>query len=139
MLRFTEHANAVSGIACSAVSGPAAVTTSKDCTARAWDIETGEVITTFRHSGPLLGVACTEVGGRPVAVTTSDDGTAQAWDIETGEVITTFRHSGPLLGVACTEVGGRPVAVTTSDDETAQAWDIGTGRRLAVLVGHTAQ
>jgi WD40 repeat protein len=105
-----------------------AITTSRDGTARVWDLATGHTtITLTGHTRQLTGVATTTLDGRPVAITTSDDDTARVWDLRTGYTIAVLTgHTGGVSGVATTTFDGHPVAITTGGDQTVRVWDVAT-------------
>jgi WD40 repeat protein len=61
------------------------VTGSADCTARVWDMRTGETVRVLQgHTSAVTGVA---ISSRDPfrAVTSSYDETARVWDLRTGE------------------------------------------------------
>jgi WD40 repeat protein len=92
------------------------------------------------HTGAVLSVTTTHLGGRPVAVSGSDDKTVRVWDLATGTPITApfTGHTGPVLAVATAHLGGRPMVVSASDDKTVRVWDLATGTPVtAPFTGHT--
>ncbi|MGN2639067.1 caspase family protein [Nocardia takedensis] len=134
------HALAVNAVAVHRVDGHhVAVTTSKDETARIWDLATASERAVLQgHRGWVNDVVCTTLEHRPVAITTSNDHTARVWDLtDATETAVLTGHTEPVNSVAVTDLDGHPVAVTTSDDHTARIWDLHTATTRAVLTGHT--
>ncbi|MGN2638591.1 hypothetical protein ACTD5D_20915 [Nocardia takedensis] len=134
------HALAVNAVAVHRVDGHhVAVTTSKDETARIWDLATASERAVLQgHRGWVNDVACTTLDHRPVAITTSNDHTIRIWDLtDATETAVLTGHTEPVNSVAVTDLDGHPIAVTTSDDHTARIWDLTTATTRAVLTGHT--
>lgn len=106
----------------------------KGCVVQCWDVETGEVLTTFKgHMGAIRSVAFSNDGK---CLSGSEDETACVWDSTTGKLITTFKgHSGTISSVAFSPDGG--MCLTGSYDKTACVWDSTTGKLITTLKGHT--
>jgi WD40 repeat protein/serine/threonine protein kinase len=79
--------------------GSCLATASWDGTVRVWEIKSGKLLRTFRHSE---GVACVAFhpNGRQLA-SGSGDNTAKVWDLDTGQEVATLRgHIGYVMGLA---------------------------------------
>ena len=100
-----------------------------------WDVETGELLQTFRH--PALdergwaSAARFMADGRQV-ISGSTDGMMYRWDWQSGEILQTFE-------------GGGTSPITISPDEQYIAsggwhlWSVETGEIIRTYEGHTAQ
>ncbi|MEV6165131.1 caspase family protein [Streptomyces sp. NPDC052052] len=87
------------------------------------------------HTGEVLAVACTLIGGQTVAVTGSYDGTVRIWDLSSGQPLgePLTAHTSAVTAVTCTRINGRHVALTSSIDRPMQLWDLETGRSLGEI------
>jgi WD40 repeat protein len=99
--------------------GQQIVTTSKDGTAKLWDLQ-GNLLTEFRGHQDLIYQASFSPDGRTIA-TASRDGTAKLWDLQ-GNLIADLKGDPfPVYSVSFSPDGKR--AVTASSDGTARLWD----------------
>ena len=116
-------------------------TGSLDGTARIWDPDTGQTLTTLTgHTNPVWSVAwAADRDGRLLLATGSADGTARIWDPDTGQTLTTLTgHTSSVWSVAwAADRDGRLLLATGSADGTARIWDPDTGQTLTTLTGHT--
>jgi WD40 repeat protein len=130
---FYGHTTKVLGVAFSP-DGTRLATTSRDRTARLWDVRTGAPLLVLRgHTDFVQGVAFSPDGTR--LATTSWDGTARLWDARTGATLRTFPRSlGTVQGVAFSPDGTR--LVTGHQDLKGRVWDVRTGACVLTLQGH---
>ena len=70
------------------------LTASDDNTAKLWNVETGELIRSFRHTNWVESAVFSKDGDR--VLTASDDNTAKLWNAETGELIGSSRHNASV-------------------------------------------
>ncbi|KAF8999276.1 WD40-repeat-containing domain protein [Cyathus striatus] len=104
---------------------PVAVSGSRDCTLRVWDVQRGRC---------LRSVRCLDVCGN-VAVSGSYDTTCRVWNIDTGECMHVLRgHFHQIYSVV---FDGTRIA-SGGLDTTVRVWDAASGQCLALLQGHTA-
>jgi len=98
----------------------AIMTASEDRTARLWDVETGELLRTFRGHGRGLKAAALAPNGRSLA-TASYDLTLRLWNVATGsETQRLIAHTQQISSIAFSHDGR--VMVTASWDGTLQLW-----------------
>jgi WD40 repeat protein len=89
---LTGHAGLVNGVAFSP-DGARIATASTDGTARIWQADTGEHLTTLQgHTNPVNGVAFSPDGAR--IATASHDGTVRIWQTTTGRQLVTLLPLG---------------------------------------------
>jgi WD40 repeat protein len=118
-----------------APDGRRIVTASEDSTARVWNAETGEQMTTLQGHTEGVRVVSFSPDSQQL-VTASTDKTARLWNAETGQQSAVLEHDGVVRSAAFSSDGRR--VVTASDDNTARVWDVQT-REQIVLRGHTAR
>jgi WD40 repeat protein len=97
-------------------------TSSRDETARIWDVGTGKMLQTLAgHTEVVFQSAFSPDGS--LLLTGSLDTTAHLWDVATGAELRRFAgHTGSVYAVAFTADGSH--AVTTGKDGTIRFWDI---------------
>ena len=117
--------------------GRVLVSSSVDSTARAWDVETGSLIATFRGHTAQVRRAEVSFDGR-LLVTAGGDGTARIWDLRTGEQLGTLEGHRNLIANAHFSSDGRSV-LTVSRDGSARIWDVAAAAALRGLPAHTAK
>jgi WD40 repeat protein len=125
-----QHSDQILDVAFSP-TGQSLATASLDGTARIWDTETGELLSTLEgHQGALGEVAYNPDGTR--LATASDDNTARIWDAGTGKLLKILQgHQGTVYEVEFLPNGA--YLATASRDETVAIWDTGTGQRTYAL------
>jgi WD40 repeat protein/DNA-binding CsgD family transcriptional regulator len=108
---------------------------SEDCTARLWDLNTGQCFRTIEgHKDGVLSVAFSPDGQR--LATSSCDRSVKIWQVSTGECQHNCRgHTDWVWSVAFSP-NGRLLA-SGSGDLTVRLWDVETGECLNRLEGHT--
>ena len=112
----------------------------RDCTVRAWDLETGGSRVLGEDIVQVNSVAVTPDGRLVLCASgfSSKGGGEKAlrvWDLETGSSHVLEGHSEGVKAVALTPDGRR--AVSGSYDKTLRVWDLETGLSR-VLEGHTS-
>jgi WD40 repeat protein len=126
------HTAYVNAVACTVLEGrPVAVTGSKDCTVRVWDLATGQPVgqPLTGHTNEVEAVACTVLEGRPVAVTGSKDCTVRVWDLTTGGPAGgPYGLTDAVNAVACTYLDGRPVVIASTRASETHILDVADGR-----------
>ena len=111
---------------------PVAISGSRDCTLRVWDIENGRQIHLLL--GHQHSVRCLEVSGNRV-VSGSYDMTSRVWNVDTGECLFVLR--GHLHQIYAVAFDGQRIA-TGSLDTTVRIWSAHTGECMAILQAHTS-
>ena len=116
---------------CRFVDESTILTSSGDATCMLWDIESGNISTTFKgHEQDVMSVAILPGVDRNLFVSGSCDCTAKVWDIRTGQPTMTLR--GHESDVNCVSMFPDARAFGTgSDDSTARVFDM---RACAQLV-----
>ncbi|MBA2306875.1 WD40 repeat domain-containing protein, partial [Candidatus Dependentiae bacterium] len=115
--------------------GTTVLTASGDCTARLWDVNTGQQLHILQgHTYAVSSVACSPDG--KILITCSNDNTTRLWDVITGQQLHILgEHTQAVTSVAYSPDG--KTILTGFNDNTARLWDIKTGQQLHILQGHT--
>ncbi len=122
-----EHGNEVIAASFSP-DGTRIVTSSRDKTARLWDMQTGKPIgDAMTHTGVVATAMFSPDGTR--VVTGSHDKTARLWDAATGKPLGTVMAHAGYVGSAVFSPDGTCI-LTLNDDKTARLWDGRTGRPI---------
>jgi WD40 repeat protein/serine/threonine protein kinase len=109
------------------------LTTSRDSSARVWDVSGNALATLRGHQDEVIGGAFAADG--VTVVTASRDGTARLWDASTGKELAVLRgHAGAIQSIHVDPA--RKTIVTTSQDLTAKLWSGVDGRLLGTLSRH---
>lgn len=113
-------------------------TTSADCTAKLWNVQTGRCMLKLWHEGgehgphPVTSV-CFAANGQDI-VTTSDH-YATMWNVHTGHEIRTWEaHTSQVTSSAFSVEDS--LLLTGSKDGTAKLWDLSSGLCRRTLQGH---
>ncbi len=117
------------------LAGKRFAATSKDQTARVFDLITGQPLTLpLKHAGAVNQVAFFPNGDR--VATASADGTAIIWDVANGTptLAMPLRHPAAINAIAVTADGLR--VITGSSDSTAKVWDAVTGQSVGRPEAH---
>ena len=133
-----RHYRSVNAVAFSP-DGRRLATASNGCTARVWDLTTGQKLLTVSHEGrgwlqrlvgpDVYGVAFS-CDGRRLA-TASDDKSARVWDATNGQELLTVTHDYTVHAVAFSP-DGRWLA-TASGGQIARVWDATSGQELLTV------
>jgi WD40 repeat protein/serine/threonine protein kinase/tetratricopeptide (TPR) repeat protein len=102
-------------------------------TARVWDADTGQPLSSPLKYARSVKHAFFSPDGRSI-VTASDDGTARVWDADTEKPVTApFKHGGLVDHASFSADGRRIVTVTAAFGAGghARVWDAATGQPLA--------
>ena len=114
--------------------GKRLVTTSKDQTARLWDLDGNLIAVLKGHKGLVHHAAFSPDGTR--LVTASEDKTLRLWDANTGEPLAVLHgHLGGILQVAYSADGTEVISVAT--DATVRTWNSHQAESGGILRGHT--
>ncbi|AFY77683.1 WD40 repeat-containing protein [Pleurocapsa sp. PCC 7327] len=124
---FKAHREAVYSVSFSPVRltlspevGQQIVTTSRDGTAKLWDLQ-GNLLTEFKGHQDLIYRATFNPDGRTIA-TASRDGTTKLWNLQ-GNLIADLKGDPfPVYSVSFSPDGKR--VATASSDGTARVWDL---------------
>jgi WD40 repeat protein len=135
---FKAHREAVYSVSFSPVRltlspevGQQIVTTSRDGTAKLWDLQ-GNFLTEFKGHQDLIYRAAFSPDGRTIA-TASRDGTTKLWNLQ-GNLMTDLKGDPfPVYSVSFSPDGKR--VATASSDGTARVWDL-QGNLRAEFKGH---
>lgn len=134
--QFTEHSSTIRDLAvCNATN--VAVTCDSSGAVKAWDIETGSVITDFTgHSDWARAVGITADG--QYAISVSDLPEAIVWEVNTGIVITTYTGSHTQRIVAADISPDGVYAATSSYDDPydIEVWEAMTGTLVTTFSLH---
>ena len=108
------------------------VTSSSDNHAKAWNLDTGELLVDFDHGVQVRGA---QVQENRRLVTGGGDGKLRVWALDTGELERTIEaHDRGIENIALSP-DGRQV-LSGSRDLTAKLWDLETGEPVLDLTGH---
>lgn len=132
-----NHADWVLGIALAA-DGKHLLTSSRDKTAKVWDLSTKESVLTFPgHQAAVFGVVVRPDSKTGISV--GEDNQIRAW-VASGDgkqVRATGGHAKAVLKIA--QHPTQPLIVTCSADNTVRTWNADTGAAGKTLSGHTDQ
>jgi WD40 repeat protein len=132
---FAGHTAEVTG--CVVLDEVRAVSSSRDCTLRVWDMRRQSLRyilrTLWGHEGEVLGVLAVDAKR---AVSWSMDRTLRVWDLDEGRADQVLQgHEGAVT--TCTLEGKSDLLVSGSDDTTVRVWNL-SGALIHTLRGHTA-
>jgi WD40 repeat protein len=106
--------------------GKRVLTGSCDNEAKIWDVETGEVITTFAgHKDCVVSVRLSPDGKQ--VLTASRDGRVKIWEVETGKLLKTIVAHTHWISSAVFSANGKYV-LTGSLDHSAKLWEVASGK-----------
>ncbi|MCI0536144.1 MAG: hypothetical protein L0Z50_13040 [Verrucomicrobiales bacterium] len=113
--------------------GRLVLTASTDCTARLWNPDTGQCVTTMQHPAGVWSAVIDPAS--ETILTVCEDGRAYLWNVQSGQQMTRMDWGpkgtpGSDRSVEFSPDGQR--AVLAANDE-AQVWDVRKGMRLATV------
>jgi WD40 repeat protein len=109
------------------------VTGSADCTAKVWDIESGECFLTLSgHTGPVL--AALPSPDNSLIATSSQDGTVKLWRVASGECIQTFVHGQAVQSLALSADGVLLASGTAHG--VLRLWNVASGENVMTVQLH---
>lgn len=113
--------------------GELLLTTSKDKTAKLWDLKTGKCLHTFvGHERAVNSGEFSNDGN--FIVTASDDGKAIVWDVQTGSILHSFcGHCGALSSASFSN--DNKYVITVVLFRFIEMWEIESEERIDVLNG----
>ena len=102
-----------------------------------WNIETGEIIETFKGKMcPILCVAFSPDGKTLASGESWADYAVRLWDVSTGEPKFALKgHTKNVFSVAFSPDGS--ILASGSADNTIRLWNVVTGKYIRTLIGHT--
>lgn len=108
------------------------ITSSGDMTCALWNIETGQLITSFQgHTGDVMALALAPQTSQSTFVSGACDASAKLWDIREGVCKQTFPgHESDINAVALFPNG--QAFATGSDDATCRLFDIRADQEMAM-------
>lgn len=126
------HTSSINSVAFSP-DGHFVLTSSRDRSARLWNVQTGEMLHAFRDIGAIWSIAFSPDG--KYFVGSSRNNAAMLWDITSGKIVRALTgHTGNVWSVAYSPDGN--YVLTGSGDNTARLWDVQTGKTLRTFTGH---
>src|ERR1700704_5811327 len=128
------HDNALNSMSFSP-DGSGLVTSSRDGTARVWDLRGGSQTAVLRGHENVVWSAEYDPSGQRI-ITASADGTARIWDAASARPSPVLRGHSHAVDRASFSPDGR-TAITASRDGTARLWDSETAQLLGAFEGHT--
>jgi WD40 repeat protein/serine/threonine protein kinase len=133
VLTLAGHSDWVRSVAFSP-DGRRLATTSRDHTARVYDVITGRQILLLSGHTHIVRSAAFSPDGRRIA-TASADRTARVWDAATGrQILRLTGHADGVRTAVFSPDGSR--ILTAAFDKTVRVWDAATGRQIRIISGH---
>ena len=113
--------------------GKTLASSSCDCTAKLWNVDTGQCLHSLEEHQEVWSVAFSPDG--QTLASGCDDNIVRLWNINTGKCIKCFQgHQGEVLSVVFSLDGTK--LISGSHDKTIGLWDIKTGQCLKIFLGH---
>lgn len=115
--------------------GKRIVTTSKDNTAKLWDVQSGMLLQTFEGHGNWVTTAHFLENGKKI-VTTSYDNAIKIWDVLSGKEIVSIAGHRDRISTSVLSKDGNYLA-TVSFDSAAKVWNLQTGKLVCDAKAYT--
>lgn len=134
---FRGHTDEVLSVAMTQ-DGVSLLTSSRDRTAKLWEVATGDCTATFAGHRDVVSSAKFSADGAYI-LTASNDTTSRLWCSKTGECTQTFCHPGQgghTSGVTSAIFGKDGLSVFTAASFVARMWSTQTGECLQHFVDH---
>ncbi len=126
-LPLTGHTEPLRALALSS-DGAIALTGAQDCTARLWNVETGDLLREpLIHTDIVTRIALSPDG--TTAVTGLNDGTICFWNIKTGELVKKIKAHTTIICLIVISPDGETI-FTSSIDKSGKLWNTTTGDYL---------
>lgn len=111
------------------------LSTSRDGSARLWDLRTGKELRRFMRekAGDMWGVAL--LPGEREFLTAGGGGYVTRWDLATGQELMSYKHEKSVFRVVV-RPGGKEFVATDSAN-LAVLWNLKTGKKVQTYKGHT--
>jgi len=107
---------------CLSADGRYALSGSRDCILRLWEISTGKCLRVFKgHTNAVLSV-CLSTDGR-YTLSGSTDKTLRLWEVTSGECLRVFEGHRNYVNSVCLSTDGR-TALSGSGDKTLRLWHL---------------
>ncbi len=117
--------------------GKTIISGANDKNVKAWNVETGELIHTFKNTKHSKGVESVAVSpDNKTIVSGSKDKTIKIWNLETKKLQFTLEGHKDLVYCVAISPDGSTI-VSCGRDETIRIWDLHTGECIRILEGHT--
>ncbi|HVK07456.1 MAG TPA: protein kinase, partial [Gemmataceae bacterium] len=116
------------------------VTSSRDNTARVWDLRTGREVSVFRGHTSMNRTLDVSPDGRRVVSFEGEKASLMLWDADTGQTVRPLvGHPTAINGGLFSPDGDRLLTVEQFPGTEMRLWDGRTGKPVAVLSGHRNQ
>ncbi|MDM8559021.1 RT0821/Lpp0805 family surface protein [Candidatus Parabeggiatoa sp. HSG14] len=113
--------------------GQTLATSSQDKTARLWQVSSGKLLHTLRHTSSVWSAAFSP-NGQTLATTSYHDNTARLWQVSSGKLLHTLEgHKDSVRSVAFSP--DSQMLATSSEDKTARLWQVSSGKLLRTFTG----
>lgn len=134
---FRDHERGVAAVAWTG-DGKHLFSGGADQRVRQWDIETGEIISSYASASAVQDVALS--GDSQHLAAASEDGNAHVWKVSTTVVEdaapdASFAHDGPLHAVQFSP--NQQLLATCGEDGITRVWELASGRELERFFAHT--
>ncbi|GGK56618.1 hypothetical protein Ppa06_10250 [Planomonospora parontospora subsp. parontospora] len=122
-----ENPRRAKSLAVAQLDGRPVIISGEEKFVRVWDLTSGTQIGQpfTGHTFDVIGVARTQIDGRPVIVSASWDRTVRVWDPVTGEQVgKSFAHPHEVNSMVVARLGDRPIVVSGGYDKAIRVWDL---------------
>ena len=109
-----------------------ATASTEDCTAKVWDVTSGQEIARMPHKDILWAVAFSPDG--KYLATAGRSKIAHVWEASSGQEVARMIHKLTVYDVAFSpELHGKYLLATASDDQSAQVWELDSTPEVACM------